>query len=77
MAHSPNSPFKPMPQQQAVATLFLIENSEATQSMWSDLQDRYLPSIVAKLEKANPMAQVHCHNISPPQYISLLLISVH
>ncbi|KAF8063316.1 hypothetical protein FPV67DRAFT_236967 [Lyophyllum atratum] len=57
-APSSSSPFKPLMQYQAVATLFLIENSRTMSTMWPDLQDRYLQNIMTGFENANPMAPV-------------------
>ncbi|PFH49651.1 hypothetical protein AMATHDRAFT_4732 [Amanita thiersii Skay4041] len=37
----------------AVATLLLVENSSSMSSIWHILRDRYLPSIVKKIEGAN------------------------
>jgi len=45
-------------QHQAVATLLLIENSQAISFIWADLRDRYLPSLVTKLESADPAVSV-------------------
>ena len=42
----------------AVATLLLVENSQAVLPMWPDLRDRYMQLLVARLEKRSPGAQV-------------------
>ena len=41
-----------------MATLLLVENSQAVLPMWPDLRDRYLQLLVAKLESRTRGAQV-------------------
>ena len=41
-----------------MATLLLVENSQAVLPMWPDLRDRYLQPLVAKLESRSPRRQV-------------------
>ena len=52
------SPFKPIFPQQPVATVILVENSEAMSHIWSDLQDQYLNKLVDSLVVANPYVPV-------------------
>lgn len=47
-------PFSPIMQHQTIATLLLIENSQAMSFIWADLRDRYLPSLVTKLGSVDP-----------------------
>jgi hypothetical protein len=54
-------PYSPVAQQQAVTTLLLIENSQAMSFIWADLRDRYLPSLVTRLESAELAALVRSH----------------
>ena len=58
MSLSPNLLFKPMVPHQPVATVILVENSQAMSYIWSDLQDQYLNKLVDKLKFANPFSQV-------------------
>jgi hypothetical protein len=53
--------FKPAVPHQAVATLLLIENSQAMSYVWSDLRDLYLRTLVDTLEGVNPAVPV-CHD---------------
>jgi hypothetical protein len=62
MTTSSNLPFSPVMQQQTVATVLLIENSQALSFIWADLRDRYLPSLVTQLGSADPAATVSSHN---------------
>ena len=41
--------FKPVSPHQPVATVILVENSEAMSHIWSDLQDQYLNKLVDSL----------------------------
>jgi hypothetical protein len=50
--------FKPIFPQQAVATVILVENSEAMSHIWSDLQDQYLNKLIDSLVVPNPFAPV-------------------
>jgi len=52
--------FRPVVPHQAVATLLLIENSQAMSYVWPDLRDLYLRKLVDTLEGANPAVPV-CH----------------
>ncbi|KAF9467593.1 hypothetical protein BDZ94DRAFT_968722 [Collybia nuda] len=52
-----NSPFKPMAPHQAVATLLLIENSQAMSYIWPDLRDRYLQPLLSRFE-TNPAVPI-------------------
>lgn len=56
MAGNPMS--HPMMARPAVATLLLIENSQALSNNWADLRDQYLRPLVDKLKSANPGALV-------------------
>jgi hypothetical protein len=50
--------FKPVFPHQPVATVILVENSEAMSHIWSDLQDQYLNKLVDSLVVANPFVPV-------------------
>ncbi|KNZ78916.1 hypothetical protein J132_08141 [Termitomyces sp. J132] len=43
---------------QAVAALFLIENSQAMMTMWSDLRDYFLQDVMTRLSVSNPAAPI-------------------
>ena len=68
MSASSSLPFNPVMQQQAIAILLLIENSQAMSFIWDDLRDRYLPSLVTKLGSADPAVSVSDHDGSIPFY---------
>ena len=50
--------FKPIFPQQPVATVILVENSEAMSHIWTDLQDQYLNKLVDSLVGANSFVAV-------------------
>ena len=50
--------FKPTLPHQPVATVILVENSEAMSHIWSDLRDQYLNKLVDSLVVANPFVPV-------------------
>ncbi|KAF8804152.1 hypothetical protein BYT27DRAFT_7259594 [Phlegmacium glaucopus] len=56
MSLTSNLLFKPTVPQQPIATVILVENSQAMSYIWSDLQDQYLNKLVDKLVVANPFA---------------------
>ncbi|KAF5376439.1 hypothetical protein D9615_008679 [Tricholomella constricta] len=58
IALNSSSQLEPVMQHQAVATLLMIENSQAMSLMWSDLQDRYLLNVMTRFENANPAAPI-------------------
>jgi hypothetical protein len=58
MSLNSNFLFKPSVPQQPVATVILVENSQAMSHIWSDLQDQYLNKLVDNLVAANPFAPV-------------------
>jgi hypothetical protein len=64
----PEDIFKPVIPGQAVATLVLIENSQAMVNSWSDLRDHHLPTLLGTMRLANPIVPVSCcgarHRIS-------------
>jgi hypothetical protein len=43
---------------QAVATLLLIENSKAMSTIWPNIRDKHLPTLIDTLGIANPLAPV-------------------
>jgi hypothetical protein len=75
--------FKPIFPQQPVATVILVENSEAMSHIWSDLQDQYLNKLVDSLVVANPFVPVgavlliycKCHSLICVQPTVLVLES--
>lgn len=87
---SPNSNmFKPIFSHQPVATVILVENSEAMSHIWSDLQDQYLNKLVDSLVVANPFTPVcdvlliycKCHSLisaSSQQwwYLKVMLVKI-
>ena len=81
--------FKPIFPQQPVATVILVENSEAMSHIWSDLQDQYLNKLVDSLVVANPFVPVgvvlliycKCHSLislSSQQcwYLKVMLVKI-
>jgi hypothetical protein len=58
--HSPDGSaiFRPVVPGQAVATLLLIENSQNMMSIWPNLRDRHLPTLIGTMRIANPVALV-------------------
>ncbi|KDR72831.1 hypothetical protein GALMADRAFT_142561 [Galerina marginata CBS 339.88] len=58
MEHSPGSLFKPIQPHQPVATLLLIENSQAMSFIWPDLRDKYLSRLIDGLVHANPSVPI-------------------
>ena len=50
--------FRPVVPNEAVATLLLIENSQEMFSMWPNLRDQYLPTLIGNMRIANPVAPV-------------------
>jgi hypothetical protein len=87
MSLSPDM-FKPIFPHQPVATVILVENSEAMSRIWSDLQDHYLNKLVDSLVVANPFVPVcdvlincKCHSlisVSSQQcwYLKVMLVKI-
>jgi hypothetical protein len=60
----PEAIFKPVVPGEAVATLVLIENSQAMVGGWSDLRDHHLPTLLGTMRLANPIVPVRLHVVS-------------
>jgi hypothetical protein len=55
---APEAIFRPVVPGEAVATLVLIENSQAMVQSWSDLRDHHLPTLLGTMRLANPIVPV-------------------
>ena len=55
---APKAIFRPVVLGEAVATLVLIENSQAIVQNWSDLHDHHLPTLLGTMRLANPIVPV-------------------
>jgi hypothetical protein len=58
---APEATFKPVVPGEAVATLVLIENSQAMVNWWPDLHDHHLPTLLGTVRLANPIVPVSRH----------------
>jgi hypothetical protein len=55
---APEAIFRPAVSGEAVATLVLIENSQAMVQNWSDLRDHHLPTLLGTMRLANLIVPV-------------------
>ena len=55
---APEAIFRPVVSGEAVATLVLIENSQAMVQNWSDLRDHHLPTLLGTMRLANLIVPV-------------------
>ena len=60
---APEAIFRPVVPGEAVATLVLIENSQAMVQNWSDLRDHHLPTLLGTMRLANPIVPVSRHGV--------------
>ena len=59
----PEAIFKAVMLGEAVASLVLIENSQAMVQGWSDLRDHHLPTLLGTIRLANPIVPVRLHEV--------------
>jgi len=58
---TPEAIFKPVVPGEVVATLVLIESSQAMVDFWPDLRHHYLPTLLGTMRSANPIVPVSRH----------------
>lgn len=54
----PPNIFASSPATKAVVTLILIENSQGMRTVWNDLRQHYLPTLLGTMRVANPVIPV-------------------
>ena len=54
------------PATKAVVTLILIENSQGMLTVWNDLRQHYLPTLLGSMRMANPVVPVRTSLLYPP-----------